>query len=1077
MLTNWEDAYHLTCFDLFTYNWFAMSEQKSSGSTLSQMPGIAVVAMILGFLVYKDTAFESSRPAMTEVEKISTEDVRARLWQDPFEAVELHIKQPERTKEEVDSSKIIPLTTNSDYAIQMGEAPQRICNTGNNDPAHSIEELRCQIQRDTSEDELLHVLAVMVPGGPYAEDREWRLRYRYAVISQLTDLDYVPDDPEHVGFVDFLHACKTKKDKKFCDWPNHMPYEWFGKDQNEYIGNLGQSKLPDRVLVLWLDNDAFTLNKDPLNMLDRLKDGVTPGTNSELFGKTKHKKSSFNIIGPHSSDTMKLILQKAEKYEEKKCSKEDSDSKSSKNDLCESLIFSPTAMANQNNEWIDKRFIRTTPTNKDLVERIFNELTLRRIDIKCDLDDKPCPNSKGESDKKHIVLIGESDTLYSLDLIQRFFYRHDPSKAKIHRFSYLRGIDGINAIESQESRKQDKKESKSYSQKKASIEKEQRRPEGSNQFDYLRRLATRMQEIHQIKDGGIKAIGILGNDPYDKLLILQALHKKFPQAIFFTTDLDSRFFHPAERPWTRNLIVASPYGLTLHPNLQKHTPPFRDAYQTAIYLTTKLAVECQRNNEDIQCIKGSISKNIIKLLKKDPQSLTRLFEIGNDGPVDFSGVGTKGCKYNCINLFKGDTTKEDKLEEDSKIDPIQIHPDPRILSDEIIKDQLRVLTVLLVTTVFLYFLAPAYLKAYLKYIGFSVLFLTGVFIILVCFTDYPIQKNFSFIEGTNTWPANAIRIFAITLAGVFIYHIKTLIENSSKAIQNQFLFSLSISPATTCFQTRFRIDKWGRKNSTVDVYSLWNEFLYMKKLRNRSTRIFFSILLFIICFCFIIDGDFDSVFAVPSRGDASHNLNYGVFIVSILAYWVLVFFIVDISHLNSHFISLLINNKIIWPPCKVNQYCQQYDLPEDIAKQKLLMDLVNKIATAINTFIYYPFIVLFLLILSRSHYFDNWHYTPQLLTVIGLTVVTAVLSAYRIRKAAIKAREHILGELEHPYRKAMLHKGEEHSHGTVLLVEEIRDLKTGPFLPLSQHPIVLSFLLPIGSIGGLYLIEHFMTLN
>ena len=111
------------------------------------------------------------------------------------------------------------------------------------------------------------------------------------------------------------------------------------------------------------------------------------------------------------------------------------------------------------------------------------------------------------------------------------------------------------------------------------------RPEGQSQFDYARRLGTRITEIQKglwKKGESIKAIGILGSDVHDKLLLLQALRKKFPGIIFFTTDLDARLLHPAEIKWTRNLVIASGFGLHLHPEIQRGIPPFRDTYQTAI---------------------------------------------------------------------------------------------------------------------------------------------------------------------------------------------------------------------------------------------------------------------------------------------------------------------------------------------------------------------------------------------------------------------------------------------------------------------------------------------------------------
>jgi hypothetical protein len=88
----------------------------------------------------------------------------------------------------------------------------------------------------------------------------------------------------------------------------------------------------------------------------------------------------------------------------------------------------------------------------------------------------------------------------------------------------------------------------------------------------------------------VKAVGVLGTEVYDKLLVLRALRKRFPGACFFTTDLDARFFAPSEREFTQNLVVASHFPLELHADLQRAVAPFRDSYQTAAFLATLLAV-------------------------------------------------------------------------------------------------------------------------------------------------------------------------------------------------------------------------------------------------------------------------------------------------------------------------------------------------------------------------------------------------------------------------------------------------------------------------------------------------------
>ena len=151
---------------------------------------------------------------------------------------------------------------------------------------------------------------------------------------------------------------------------------------------------------------------------------------------------------------------------------------------------------------------------------------------------------------------------------------------------------------------------------------EANRAEGPSQLDYIPRLADHIEQVNRelfvdSPAAQIRAIGVLGSDLYDKLLTLQALRPRFPNAIFFTTDLDARLWHPNQLKWTRNMVVASSFGLELQPELQQDIPPFRDSYQTAEYLGCLSAL-------------GLVSPDELKCISP------RLFEIGRNGPVDLS---------------------------------------------------------------------------------------------------------------------------------------------------------------------------------------------------------------------------------------------------------------------------------------------------------------------------------------------------------------------------------------------------------------------------------------------------------
>jgi hypothetical protein len=125
------------------------------------------------------------------------------------------------------------------------------------------------------------------------------------------------------------------------------------------------------------------------------------------------------------------------------------------------------------------------------------------------------------------------------------------------------------------------------------------RPIGESQYDYLRRISGHLHNIDSglrkqtDKEGNekkIKAIGILGGDVFDKLLILRALRPEFPEALFFTTDFDEAFTIKSELPFTRNLIISSSFGPNLSEWLQGDIPFFRDTHETSAFLATQLAI-------------------------------------------------------------------------------------------------------------------------------------------------------------------------------------------------------------------------------------------------------------------------------------------------------------------------------------------------------------------------------------------------------------------------------------------------------------------------------------------------------
>src|ERR1019366_3357939 len=215
---------------------------------------------------------------------------------------------------------------------------------------------------------------------------------------------------------------------------------------------------------------------------------------------------------------------------------------------------------------------------------------------------------RGVKDSGEIALIAERDTLYGRQMGDYFGGCAQPPTAispggvpetdSPHPlcFTYLRGLDGLAPAAPATTGSA----STAHATSSAAVTPQSTQQpsvseaaSGQGQLDYLRRLATSLASGGKGVDElphHIKAIGILGSDVYDKLLILQALRSSFPRATFFTTDLDGRLLDQQSLQWTQQLLVASSLGLALRPCLQDGIPPFRDTYQSATYFATVLAV-------------------------------------------------------------------------------------------------------------------------------------------------------------------------------------------------------------------------------------------------------------------------------------------------------------------------------------------------------------------------------------------------------------------------------------------------------------------------------------------------------
>lgn len=574
-----------------------MNNRELNASVL--IPNLVILVLVATGILSDQSPLDSKRPPAAATERMGAP---ARLWEDPLKVG--------LTKASSDSAAA------SDSKSAPAVAPATGLDVDQAEPGEPI-----------------LILPVLLDGSPHAEDGETRLRTRYAVLSALSRAQYLPSNPDRLQSLAPIKALYERS----------IPYEVFTPRplvtdgviiSAERLNALPLRPPPEsplklhisgaykRVVVLWLDEVQLLRSssgtQEPSALLRRLDDVLM-----EILPLRWQQQLEIKIIGPTTSaGLVGLVQHKGPLWHKAQILSPRATA------APEAIQLSAFATLDQrvqtlftDSPWKVERLVAS---DDKLADMLLAELERRGA--------KPGPES-------HVVLVGEWDSFYSRALSRTMAakindrYLSIPYQTRaawawnpsfFHEFSYLKGLDGLKPRPGQE----DPSRKTGTTTTSAERRPDSVRASGESQLDYLRRLQERMlvlqAELQRGRDGKrgeITAIGVVGSDTYDKLIVMRALRESFPRATFFTTDLDASYLDREEREWTKNLLVVAPFGLRAGDHFQGRTLPFRDSYQTALYLACLFALNVEETHH-------GMLENVILA--------PRVFEIGRSEIFDLS---------------------------------------------------------------------------------------------------------------------------------------------------------------------------------------------------------------------------------------------------------------------------------------------------------------------------------------------------------------------------------------------------------------------------------------------------------
>ncbi|MBI5917936.1 MAG: hypothetical protein HY849_00990 [Nitrosomonadales bacterium] len=1102
---------------------------------------LAICASLVSGLLPHPAPFVDERPAVTTSFNSTFNDIsggvrsrkmEARLWQDPFEL------QPAKASS-LTSYELIEMGGSTKASMRA----RLIAKPDERKSEPKLVDAWDLVERSFNQSANAHAQFIIAPlnEGSSPEYAENRRRSRYAMISALAAKRYYPFNPEQISWFRFSGKTSAEEaEAKKCKdsdgrSPDEEPCQKVSRDES-YVVHwekfvslenrsatclVSQAEDCNKIYVLWIPSANFT------KLLEIISSEVSP--NSEPLAKFQKKGISKNppqekkltspvfVLGPNESDTLHettgpMRMVKLSSYLTFFSSGASIDACYLQYNLnkaeLDDCIAPKFGESNSVIKVLPSNVIRTSSPDNLVVDQLIKELALRGVSA---------------AGGQHVALISDLDTEYARALTHTFAVKYERGRDKggdklHHHYNYIRGVDGRTA---KSTGGNDGVQADSVKQQELVKQKDSAlgsgggvdRPEGNSQKDYIRRLADQIRakdEQLRLEEGapfstkrtGIAAIGVLGNDVYDKLMILQALRPIFPGKIFFTTDMDAAYSLPSELKHTRNLIVGSSFGLNLSEAVQGHVAPFRNSWQTAYYFSALLAIGYAEGFNQMALDGAQYEARQVSLAPECRLTLLpRVYEIGTRQSVDL------GSPFVNLSVQGGCPEGESLIFTSNKgiwggvLPPVS---DGRSNQSWLVFGAILLLLLAWVMVLEHRILEVVYSayqsigrKAEVAVVLLFVVLGVSAFCLYIKESSY--EEPFFWNNGISIWPSEILRGLAILLTAVLFFVAKQKMDRVALEIAPNFGLpvndlsnklarrSLSRSAKIAWKIFRGRLQRQVRASQLrrgsppskverqyVSVTRIWRSYQRQSmssRIITRETAVVVGLLLLNI-FIFV---DCVGEIHAPVRGEWS---TYGNLIISTWAFLVVLGFtayIGDTLRQFYHFSRELDRQESVWPIGLENKYiglASKWKLPKDYTVYWLDVEFIARQTEVIGALVWYPVVGWVLLLTARNRMFDDWGYPVGLLIGFAMIFIWLLHTAFYLQRSANTIREKAIKELTRKLNELRGASGmagggdakrEIKIQQAEAMIAEIRDLKRGAFLPLYQQPWVEALLALAGS--------------
>lgn len=365
-------------------------------------------------------------------------------------------------------------------------------------------------------------------------------------------------------------------------------------------------------------------------------------------------------------------------------------------------------------------------------------------------------------------------------------------------------------------------------------------------------------------------------------------------------------------------------------------------------------------------------------------------------------------------------------------------------------------------------------------------------------------EPFSLTTGTSAWPAEILRFAAFALAISLSFQSYQSLQAMMFLLTRRFRLPLAsdshvhatdglepkslpaeIVERRQCLQQRpATIWRWLNRifglpappepGAVVDASNLWREYQQHSLFRSRVPRIV-CLLIFYFLFCMGIWLLDPSELINPLRGPWARGAETIILVAAVTSFLFLTFMIIDAVRLCRWFIQHLSAVPAEYPLATTNHFSRLRGLVDRLYLDEWIdLQFIADLTEHVGRLVYYPFIVFFLLLLARNDWWDRWPWPWSLVIIFVVNLTLAAASVVILQTAARKAKHEAEATLEAKVTRLQAataeSPAENNANQAEKLLEEIRNLRRGAFVPFWENPVLAAALLPSGGAAAIQIL-------